>query len=126
MAARFDGLERVVKTSLKPGGFFYMVDFHPVVWMFDSEFQKIEYAYHATRPIATDNSGSYTDRNADIHYRDYGWNHSLSEILNSLLGHGLRLEFLNEFPYSPYSVFVRVCEGPTETTESPEWRTRFP
>ena len=101
----------VVKHFLKPGGFFYMVDFHPVVWMFDSEFKKIEYAYHNTGPIATDNSGSYTDRDADIHYRDYGWNHSLSEILNSLLGQGLRLDFLNEFPYSPYSVFSPCVRG---------------
>ena len=35
----------VVAKFLKPGGIFVMVDFHPVVWMFDDEFKYIQYSY---------------------------------------------------------------------------------
>lgn len=102
---------QLIARYLKPGGFFYMVEFHPIVWMFDDTFEGIQYAYHNSGPILTENSGSYTDRGADVHYRDYGWNHSLSEIVNSLLRAGLSLEFLNEFPYSPYPNLPRSIRG---------------
>jgi SAM-dependent methyltransferase len=102
----------VLKHFLKPDGFFYMVDFHPVLWMFDSDFQRVEYAYHNAGAIETQNSGSYTDRSADIRYRDYGWNHGLGEIITSLVEQGLCIEFLHEFPYSPYACFNRLICGP--------------
>ena len=31
----------------------------------------------------------------------YGWNHDLAEIVNSLIGAGLRIEHLHEFPTAP-------------------------
>jgi len=30
---------------LKPGGTFYIAEFHPVVWMFDYKVEKVEYPY---------------------------------------------------------------------------------
>ncbi|GAB4487068.1 MAG: hypothetical protein OHK0019_01600 [Saprospiraceae bacterium] len=41
----------------------------------------------------------------------HGWNHSLSEIVNSLVGQGLRIEFLNEYPYSPFDCFDKTVRG---------------
>lgn len=96
---------------LKPGGTFYIADFHPVVWMFDDEFTFIQYPYHKTEVIKTENEGTYSDRNAPIKYTDYSWNHSLSEIINSLTGQGLHIEFLNEYPYSPYDCFSKTVKG---------------
>lgn len=96
---------------LKKGGIFYMIDFHPIVWMFDDNFTKITYAYHKTAPIVTEMSGTYADRQADLHYTEYGWNHSLSEILNALIGAGLTIEFLNEHNYSPYNCFSNTVKG---------------
>jgi len=61
--------------------------------------------------IETEQTGSYADRQADIRYKEYGWNHSLSEIINSLIRHGLRIEFLNEYPYSPYDCFAKTVRG---------------
>ena len=101
----------VIAHFLKRGGFFYMVDFHPVLWMFDSNFREIQYAYHNSGPIVADNQGTYADGQAPIQYRDYGWNHALSEIINSLLSQGLRLEFLNEVSWSPYNCFSGCVQG---------------
>jgi 2-polyprenyl-3-methyl-5-hydroxy-6-metoxy-1,4-benzoquinol methylase len=104
----------IVAHYLKPGGVFYMADFHPVAWMFDDEFTHIKYHYDNREVIVTENSGTYTDRKADIKAKEYGWNHGTGELLNSLIKHGLRIEQFNEFMYSPYSVFpnsVETAEG---------------
>ena len=102
---------KVVAHFLKPGGFFYMVDFHPVVWMFDSHFQNIEYPYRNSGPIVSENSGTYADRTADIHYQDCGWNHGISDILTGLLSQGLLLDFFHEHDSSPYPVFQPAVQG---------------
>lgn len=101
---------KVVAYHLKPGGIFYMADFHPVLWMFDDNFTKIEYAYHKTEPIVVENQSTYTESNEPILHKEYGWNHSISEILNALIAEGLQLQFFNEHNYSPYSCFNNVVE----------------
>ncbi len=90
---------------LKPGGTFYLVEFHPVVWMMDENFEKVKYYYHNAETIVEKSSGTYTDRSADIAYEEYSWNHSLSEVVNALINHGLQIRHLNEFPYSCYNCF---------------------
>ena len=79
----------VVAQFLKPGGTFYMAEFHPVVWMMDENFERIKYYYHNQEVIAEVTTGTYTDRNADIEYKEYSWNHSLSEVINSLISKGV-------------------------------------
>ncbi len=108
---------KVVAERLKPGGFFYMAEFHPVVWMFDDDFTHIKYAYENKEVIVTENEGTYTDRNAVIKGKEYSWNHSLSEVLNALLGEGLKIEFFNEYMYSPYPCFRNSVE-----TEPGKWQ----
>jgi SAM-dependent methyltransferase len=98
---------------LKPGGIFYMADFHPVVWMFDDEFTHIQYYYENREVIVTENYGTYTDRKADIKGKEYGWNHSTSELLNALINAGLKIEQFNEFMYSPYPNFTNSVETST-------------
>lgn len=101
----------VIAHFLKPGGFFYIADFHPVLWMLDDNMEFLKYPYHGGEVIVTEGTGTYADRNADIRYEEYGWNHSLSAIINSLIRHGLRIEFLNEYPYSPYDCFSKTVKG---------------
>jgi 2-polyprenyl-3-methyl-5-hydroxy-6-metoxy-1,4-benzoquinol methylase len=100
----------IIAYYLKPGGTFYMADFHPVLWMFDDEFTHIQYSYENREVIVTESQGTYTDRNADIKAKEYVWNHSISEILNALIKQGLAIEHFNEFMYSPYPCFNNVIE----------------
>lgn len=95
---------------LKPGGVFYMAEFHPVVWMFDDDFTHIKYSYENKEVIITENEGTYTDRNADIKGKEYSWNHSISEVLNSLIRAGLKIELFNEHMHSPYPCFRNTIE----------------
>ena len=101
----------VIRHFLKPGGFFYLADFHPVLWMLDEQFSALKYPYHGGAVIETEQVGTYADQHSSIQYKEYSWNHSLSEVVNSLLGQGLRLDFLNEYPYSPYNCFDKTVCG---------------
>lgn len=104
----------LITRYLKPGGIFYMAEFHPVVWMFDDTFSRIQYAYENREVIVIDNYGTYADPNADISGKEYSWNHSISEVLNALIKQGLQIQFFNEFMYSPYPNFsnsVQVQPG---------------
>ncbi len=101
---------QMIAERLKPGGFFYIAEFHPVVWMFDDDFTHIKYSYENRELIVTENNGTYTDRGADIKGKEYSWNHSISEVLNALIGAGLKIESFNEYMYSPYPCFNNVTE----------------
>lgn len=102
---------KVVAHFLKRKGFFYIADFHPVLWMMDDEMEALKYPYHNAGVIETEQVGSYADRQASARYKEYGWNHSMSDILNSLIKQGLRIEFLNEYPFSPYDCFKKTVRG---------------
>ena len=99
---------------LVPGGKFILVEFHPVVWMYDYDFTKVEYGYFNSGPIIEETSGSYADRDAPIQHQSVGWNHSLDEVLSALLATGLELTHFREYDYSPYAIFkdtVRSAQG---------------
>ncbi len=102
----------IISHFLKPSGIFYMVEFHPVAWMFDDNFEKLQYSYFKSEePIKEIAAGTYADRDADISQIEYSWNHSLSEVINSLTSAGLRIESLNEFPFSVYNCFANTVKG---------------
>lgn len=42
----------IISHFLKPGGIFFIAEFHPVVWMFDDDFKYLKYSYfHNAEPI---------------------------------------------------------------------------
>ncbi len=100
----------LVARYLKPGGFFYIVEFHPIVWMFDDDFRVIEYPYNSSGVMTFDEEGTYADREASIGGKSYNWNHSISEVVNALIGQRLRIDFFREHYYSPYNIFPRPVQ----------------
>jgi SAM-dependent methyltransferase len=102
---------RLVSRYLKPGGIFYIVEFHTVLWMFDDDFKKFKYSYFNLGEIEEEVEGTYADLNAPLKQKQYGWNHPLSDIINSLVENGLQIEFLHEFPFSVYDVFPNSIKG---------------
>ena len=100
----------IVSRFLKPNGQFVMVEFHPVVWMFDNNFEKIGYSYFNEGAIIETESGTYADKTADITQEFVSWNHSLGEVINSLVKNGLEINLLNEYDYSPYNCFNNSIE----------------
>jgi len=105
-----DKWAKIVSSYLKPGGKFVFAEFHPVVWMFDDNFEKIGYNYFNTGPIVETLSGTYAQKDAKITQKYVAWNHSISEVVNSLIKNGLTINALNEFDYSPYNCFLHTVE----------------
>jgi 2-polyprenyl-3-methyl-5-hydroxy-6-metoxy-1,4-benzoquinol methylase len=101
----------IVNHFLKPGGTFYIADFHPALWMMDENFTSIKYDYFNTGVIAEENTGTYTDREAPIRSQEYSWNHPFSEILTSLIKQGLTITLFEEYPYSAYNCFNNLEQG---------------
>jgi SAM-dependent methyltransferase len=107
----------VIAHFLKPGGTFYLVEIHPFADVFDDRPDVRElrpaYPYFASpEPWRDEAQGSYADREARVaHTVSYGWPHSIGDILNALLGAGLHVEFLHEFPYCVYAKFPFMHQG---------------
>jgi len=105
-----DKWAKIVSKFLKPNGQFIFVEFHPVVWMFDDNFEKIEYRYFNSGAIIETENGTYADKKADITQSSVCWNHGLSEVLNNLINNGIEINSLEEYDYSPYNCFNKTIE----------------
>ena len=105
-----DKWAKIVSKYLKPDGKFIFVEFHPVVWMFDDDFQKIAYHYFNKEVIIETETGSYADKTADLTQEYVMWNHSMSDVINSLIKNGMEINSLDEFDYSPYNCFNKTEE----------------
>ncbi len=105
---------QVIAHYLKPGGFFYIAEAHPFAWIFenDSFDFKLTHPYFMREPIRSIAEHSYADKNVRIqHVTQYSWNHTLSEILGSLMNAGLRIDFLHEYPFSDWACFPNMREN---------------
>ncbi len=100
----------IVARYLKPGGVFHFFEFHPVPWMFDNDYQYIQYSYFNAQTIVEEVKGSYADRNAPIEGQSISWNHPLCDVLGALLQQGLRLAHFTEFDWSPYNIYPNATE----------------
>ena len=105
-----DKWAKIVTKFLKPNGQFVFVEFHPVVWMFDDNFEKISYRYFNSEAIVETEIGTYADKNSEITQEYVMWNHDLSEVVNNLIENGLEINSLNEHDYSPYDCFNKTIE----------------
>lgn len=95
---------KIMNHFLKDGGTFYLTELHPFTNILSAEFE-IYYKYFDKGPYVDDSSGTYTDWNADIRGETYIWNHTIGDVINALVGHGLKIEFVHEFPYTMYDQF---------------------
>ena len=105
---------QMIAERLKPGGVFYIAEFHPIVWMFDYLQQPavMRYGYQQKEAIYEEYEGSYTkDSQQQMISKEYGWNHGLGQVVNALTAAGLKVEYLKEHESSPYDVFPGLKKG---------------
>ena len=104
---------QMIAERLKKGGVFYMVEFHPIVWMFDYVNGKPEmkYGYMQDAVIYEEYEGTYANQDSKMISKEYGWNHGLSEVVNALTQAGLHIEYLNEHNESPYDVLPDLVKA---------------
>lgn len=97
---------RIAASYVKPGGFFYIAEFHPFAYVFDDEADhlKFRYPYFNEDALKFEFDGSYVEGSADLMkgYEDFEWTYRLGDVVSALIDAGLRIEFLREHPYTVY------------------------
>ena len=93
---------KVIASFLRPGSVFYIAEDHPLADVFyyseDANEVRGEYSYfHSPQPMMSE-PGDYADPGAELSHGSYQWTHSLGDILNALIGAGMSIDFLHEFP----------------------------
>jgi SAM-dependent methyltransferase len=100
---------KVVAHFVARGGLFYIVEAHPFAYVFDEAHKselRVRYPYfHKAAPDSSEVKGTYADRDADYRGVEYYWTHSMSDILNSLIAAGLRVESLREYPFLSWQMY---------------------
>lgn len=116
----------IIKRFLNPGGQFVFVEFHPFIWMYDDDFEKIKYRYFNDGPITETEEGTYADKSAAISQDYVMWNHSLSEVMTSLLKAGLQIQGFEEYDYSPYNCFNKTVAIASKKYRIAQWDNKIP
>lgn len=105
----------LIARYLKPGGIFYIVEDHPFFRVFrakpDGEFRAERRYFFSEEPQRIEAAGSYATDGAGPTGEQYVWDHSLGEVVNSLITAGLQIEFLHEFPYAARAKFPFMEQG---------------
>jgi SAM-dependent methyltransferase len=103
---------QLIAHYLKPGGFFYIVEAHPTARMFPLDedmpkagsFRPLFPYFHDPVGIRWPPGVDYADASAQHEVGAHEWQHSMSDIIGALLGAGLRLDWLHEFPFCAWNV----------------------
>lgn len=94
----------IVASNLKAGGTFYIVEFHPIYDLLAG------YSYFTRDEPDVQHEATYTENGAEVVAELATWAHPLSSVINALVGVGIQIERLNEFPFSPYNCFPAMVE----------------
>ena len=114
---------------VRPGGFFYMAEFHPFAMVFDDESSelRLRYPYFLDEALALPVNGAYSDREAHLDTPvAYEWQHTLGDIITHLVSSGLRIEYLHEFPYTVYQQLPMLEQRDEHYWGQPDGRHDLP
>ncbi|UCD46149.1 MAG: class I SAM-dependent methyltransferase [Candidatus Bathyarchaeota archaeon] len=100
-----EGWARIVARYLKPGGTFFMAEFHPFMWVFDdehpSELHYLTGYWSHDEPEYYESDGSYAAPDAELMNKGtYNWPHPMGEVINALIDAGITVQRIGEYPFS--------------------------
>jgi SAM-dependent methyltransferase len=101
---------KIIAHFLKPGGFFYIMEGHPFMNVFDNsktatQLNVTQSYFHKPEPTHWAPEGDYADPSFVGTQHSYEWTHSLGDIINGLVQAGLKIEFLHEHPMIFFKIF---------------------
>jgi SAM-dependent methyltransferase len=105
---------KIIAQFIKPGGFFYIMDSHPLLYCLNDEGNwefSLSYFHNQAPYIWDDDGPDYMDRNYIIQSPSFEWQWSIGDIINAVLGAGLQLEFFNEFSKMHSPVYPEMVKG---------------
>ena len=99
-----DRWARVVASNLREGGCLHLIEFHPTYELFCGD------PYFSQTEPEINEGGAYSENTDGETATIATWPHPLGEVVNALTTNGIRIDHLNEFPYSPYNCFEGLEE----------------
>lgn len=120
-----DRWAEIIATLLDPGGFLYLVEFHPFADMLGDDGRTVEHDYFDTRAQEVDYPYTYTGGPALTRTRSVQWHHPLGEVVTALARAGLRLDFLHEHDVTLFPRFA-VLESSGGEYHLPAGHPRIP
>lgn len=94
---------RNIAECLAPGGWFYLAEGHPMLWMLDDEGKTVAENFRIVRSYFLEgaqqweNAHDYAEPDVTLtHFKSHEWQHTLGEVVTVLAEAGLRIEFLHE------------------------------
>lgn len=108
---------QTVRHLLKDGGFFYILDGHPIrSVLLDEDGEQGENTnvirgnYFRKEPWQYNGMGDYTDVTLLVPGKSYEWHWTMGEIVTAFCELGMRIEFLHEHPQYFYNGYSSYCE----------------
>ncbi|MEV0253766.1 class I SAM-dependent methyltransferase [Streptomyces sp. NPDC050732] len=100
----------IVARFVAPGGRFHLFEAHPTAWLFDQQTPSRElrarYGYFSPgEPLRWQYRGLRAARGAETDGWEYCWGHGMGTILTSLVGAGLAVSHLREWPFVAWPMF---------------------
>lgn len=116
------GWARIAAAFVKPGGFLYVYEGHPMLWALADEGTDgalvVSQPYFETpKPSEWETPNTYVDGPPLENRRTFEWNHGLGEILTAMIDAGLRPEFVHEHREVPWQAlpWMAPVEQPAAT-----------
>lgn len=122
---------RIIADFLRPGGIFYLLESHPFSHVLEETPAgelAITYPYfHAPEPTRWEvGDADYADASYVPQHPSYEWQWSMGDILNAVLGAGLRLESLHEYDRLFYKAYPSMVETSERGYQLPRYAGKLP
>ena len=102
----------IVAALLRPGGSLYLAEGHPTAYVFDDATRSADglpglfVPYFSREPLIETEGCDYVDREARLENAiTYTWMHPIGELVTSLIGSGMTLDWLREHDAVPWQMF---------------------
>jgi len=128
---------QTVARYLAPWGTFYIVEAHPFARVFPTREDIEEGAtelipmfsyFHDPAGTRWESGSDYADRSVMNTLPTYEWQHSMADVVNALIGVGLTIEYIHEFPFCAWDVVAFAEQGERFSASHSYWELpdRFP
>jgi len=120
----------VVSSLLKPGGFLFIREGHPIGWTLDesdSEKLVIRYPYFETEfPNAWTEDTTYVGSGTLDAPQSFDWNHGMAEILQAVIDAGMSIDRVEEYDFCEWKMTEQMVLGDDGLWRLPEGHNRVP
>jgi len=124
-----DAWAGIIADHLRPGGIFYIMEGHPLVTTFDERgsYQFALPYFHNPAPYIWDDEGpDYMDGSYITRNPSFEWQWAVSDIINAVIGAGLKLDFFHEFDALEDPVFPEMAKQASGLYSYPDMPVPLP